>query len=81
MRIGGKERVEGVFSLTKGGPAMTIELNNDEIRLLRDVVEMRLKQLSVEIHRTEARDYRHALERIQERLVDIEERLVMAVAD
>lgn len=59
---------------------MTIELKTDEIQVLKDVIEMRLKQLGIEIHRTEARDYRLALERIQDKLLSIEERLLVAGA-
>ena len=53
---------------------MTFEMTIDEMEMLKKVVEERVKQLAVEIHRTEARSYREALERMQQTLMTLNER-------
>ena len=58
-----------------GEAAMVIELNQEEVDLLKALVEARVRGLGPEIHYTHARDFRDALERMREDLVQLLERL------
>jgi len=51
------------------------EMNDEEARVLRSVIDNYTAHLEVEIHRTERRDFREALERRQKVLHDLVGRL------
>ncbi len=52
-----------------------LELTEDEARILQSVVENYRSHLELEIHRTERREFRQALEKRNEFLVGIIQRL------
>ncbi len=52
-----------------------LELTDEEARILQNVIDNYRSHLEVEIHRTEKREFRQALEKRQEFLVDIVERI------
>lgn len=52
-----------------------IELTDSEARILRNVIENYTSHLEVEIHRTEKRDFREALEEREKFLHDVVDRL------
>jgi hypothetical protein len=52
-----------------------LELTDDEARVLRNVIENFTSHLEVEIHRTEKRDFREALEKREQFLHDVIRRL------
>lgn len=54
---------------------MVIELNQEEVDLLKALVEARVRGLGPEIHHTSARDFRDALERMREDLIQLLARL------
>ncbi len=56
-----------------------LELNDEEARVLRSVIENYTAHLEVEIHRTERRDFREALERREKVLHDLIRRLSKSV--
>lgn len=56
-----------------------LELNDEEARVLRSVIENYTAHLEVEIHRTERRDFREALERRETVLHDLIRRLSKSV--
>jgi hypothetical protein len=59
----------------KEGAMVRLELTDDEARILQSVIDNYRSHLEVEIHRTEKRDFRQALEKREEFLVDILQRL------
>ena len=52
-----------------------LEMNDEEARVLRSVIDNYAAHLEVEIHRTEKRDFREALKRREEVLRGLIERL------
>ena len=54
---------------------MVIELNQEEVDLLKALVEARVRGLGPEIHHTSARDFRDSLERMRDDLIQLLERL------
>ena len=52
-----------------------LELTDDEVRVLRNVIETYTSHLEVEIHRTEKREFREALETRERFLHDLIRRL------
>ena len=54
---------------------MILELNEKELEILKVLLESRINQLNPEIRRTDALDYRKFLERDQEVLIRLLERL------
>jgi len=52
-----------------------LELTDDEVRVLRNVIETYTSHLEVEIHRTEKREFREALEKRERFLHDLIRRL------
>jgi hypothetical protein len=56
-----------------------LEMNDEEARVLRSVVDNYTAHLEVEIHRTERRDFREALERREKVLHDLIRRLSKSV--
>lgn len=52
-----------------------LELTDDEAKILRNVIENYTSHLEVEIHRTEKRDFREALEQRERFLHDMVDRL------
>ncbi len=54
---------------------MILELNNLELEILKVLIESRINQLNPEIRRTDAPDYRKFLERDQEVLKGLLDRL------
>ncbi len=54
---------------------MMIELNHDERELLQEVLEERLTELTVEIRRTDARDFREDLRTRRQVMQNIAARL------
>jgi hypothetical protein len=54
---------------------MQLNLNDDEVVMLRDLIEDYLPQLRLEVARTERREYRHGLVMRQE----LVERLILAL--
>ena len=57
-----------------------LELTDDEARILQNVIDNYRSHLEVEIHRTEKRDFRLALEKREEFLVDIIQRIKGQIA-
>ncbi len=56
-----------------------LEMNDEEARVLRSVIDNYTAHLEVEIHRTERRDFREALERREKVLHDLILRLSKSV--
>ncbi len=56
-----------------------LEMNDEEARVLRSVIDNYTAHLEVEIHRTERRDFREALERREKVLHDLIQRLSKSV--
>jgi hypothetical protein len=56
-----------------------LEMNDEEARVLRSVIDNYTAHLEVEIHRTERRDFREALERREKVLHDLIRRLSKSV--
>ena len=54
---------------------MVIELNQEEVDLLKALVEARVRGLGPEIHHTHARDFRDSLEQMREDLIHLLARL------
>lgn len=54
---------------------MQLELNDEEAKVLHSVIDNYTAHLEVEIHRTERRDFREALERREKVLHTLIERL------
>jgi len=54
---------------------MNLELTHEEKELLREMIDRRLTELGVEIHRTDAFSYRDGLEKEQVMLTDLQSRL------
>lgn len=54
---------------------MCLELTNEEKDLICEMIERRMKELRVEIHRTDSPAYRAGLEREHTVLVGLQERL------
>jgi len=54
---------------------MVIELNQEEVDMLKALVEARVRGLGPEIHHTCSRDFRDSLERTREVLAQLLERL------
>ncbi len=52
-----------------------LELTDDEARILRNVIENYTSHLGVEIHRTEHREFRDALEKREKFLHEVIQRL------
>ena len=52
-----------------------LDLTDEEARVLQNVIDNYRSHLEVEIHRTEKRDFRQALEKREEFLVDILQRI------
>ncbi len=52
-----------------------LDLNDEEAKVLRSVIDNYTAHLEVEIHRTERRDFREALERREKVLHDLVQRL------
>lgn len=57
---------------------MILELTTEEKDLLCEMIERRMKELRVEIHRTDSPAYRSGLEREHEVLLAMQERLPVA---
>jgi hypothetical protein len=56
-------------------PMIQLELTDEEVRILRSVIENYAGHLEVEIHRTEKHEFREALERREKFLHDVIQRL------
>ena len=56
-----------------------LEMDDEETRVLRSVIDNYTAHLEVEIHRTERRDFREALERREKVLHDLIRRLSKSV--
>ncbi len=56
-----------------------LEMNDEEARVLRSVIDNYTAHLEVEIHRTERRDFSEALERREKVLNDLIQRLSKSV--
>jgi len=56
-----------------------LEMNDEEAKVLRSVIDNYAAHLEVEIHRTERRDFREALERREKVLHDLIRRLSKSV--
>ena len=56
-----------------------LEMNDEEAKVLRSVIDNYTAHLEVEIHRTERRDFREALERREKVLHDLIRRLSKSV--
>ena len=54
---------------------MLVELNNEQVELLRGLIEERVRNLDLEIHRTETRDYREGLQNMHDEMDAILQRL------
>ncbi len=52
-----------------------LQMTDEEARILRSAIENYTAHLDVEIHRTERREFRHALEEREKALHDIVDRL------
>jgi hypothetical protein len=59
---------------------MIVELTTEEAEILRSLVEQRVNELGPEIHHTQSREYRAALQRDRELLGKLLERMVPVVA-
>ena len=59
---------------------MILELNHQELEILKVLIESRIAQLNPEIRRTDAPDYRKFLERDQDVLTRLLERISAPVA-
>ncbi len=59
---------------------MNVELTAEEAEILRGLVEQRVNELGPEIHHTQSREYRAALERDRELLGKLLERLTPVAA-
>jgi len=56
---------------------MMIELTDEEVETLRNLIEGRIRELGPEIHHTDSRGYRQALEQVRKTLSSIDERLTV----
>jgi hypothetical protein len=54
---------------------MNIELTQPEMKLIEELVEVRIEELGPEIHHTDSRDYRRDLERSRDLLIVLQEKL------
>ncbi len=54
---------------------MMIELDNDELEIVRNLIEERLRELGPEIHHTRTADYRDSLKSLRRKLEQLAERL------
>ncbi len=52
-----------------------LEMNDEEAKVLRSVIDNYAAHLEIEIHRTERRDFREALEKREKVLHDLIQRL------
>jgi hypothetical protein len=59
---------------------MPIELSQEEVTLLRTLLERRIGELGPEIHHTRTLAYRDELERLREQLTNLQQRLSQAAA-
>lgn len=57
---------------------MTVELSQVEMKLIEDLIEIRIEELGPEIHHTDSRDYRRDLERTRDQLIVLQEKLLNA---
>jgi hypothetical protein len=57
---------------------MTLELIDKELEVVRELIDRRLTELKVEIHRTDSPFYRDELEKENEILVAVQRRLPMS---
>ena len=57
---------------------MLIELNAEEVDIVRRLVETRLKELGPEIHHTRSNDFKDALKDLRSKLERLEQRLCTA---
>ena len=55
---------------------MVIELTNEELELVRELIDERVAQLGPEIHHTDSRDFRDGLQALRKKLWTLGERLV-----
>lgn len=54
---------------------MTLELNHQEVETLQELISNRLRDLVVEIHRTDSPAYRHKLETMNDTLIALQAKL------
>ena len=56
-----------------------LQLNDEEMKILRSVLQNYTAHLEVEVHRTEKRGFREALQKREKVLHELNERLAVAV--
>ena len=54
---------------------MTLQLNDKEVEIVRDLIDRRVTELRVEIHRTDSPFYREELEKENDVLASLQERI------
>jgi hypothetical protein len=67
-----------VKNLERGSAMIQLQLNDEEVKVLRSVLGNYTAHLEVEVHRTEKRDFREALQRREKVLHELIERLSVA---
>ena len=79
MAIAARPAIEGLDRAnpgipTKGEQTIRLELCTEDVDLLRGIVDQRIVTLGQEIHHTQSRAFRHALEGMQEKLQALSDR-------
>ncbi|MEK6644572.1 MAG: hypothetical protein AABZ08_11755 [Planctomycetota bacterium] len=59
---------------------MNVELTQQELKLIEELVENRIEELGPEIHHTDAREFRHDLEKSRDMLIALQEKLLSKCA-
>jgi len=69
IQAGGALKIENGSGPVKEGDMVSLEMNNEEVKLLLNVLERYHSHLEVEVKRTDRREFREALKEREAKLV------------
>lgn len=69
IQAGGALKIENGPGPVKEGDMVSLEMNNEEVKLLLNVLERYHSHLEVEVKRTDRREFREALKEREAKLV------------